>query len=90
MNPPLPPPPDELLLEQAPPRATWRWWEAAIVTLLGFVLGSLLSVPVFLALGGDSGQQMNGPGAAAGAVTYLVLVISSSSGSRWHTGAGGA
>ena len=64
--------------------------EAAIVTLLGFVLGSLLSVPVFLALGGDSGQQMNGPGAAAGAVTYLVLVISSSSGSRWHTGAGGA
>ena len=76
MNAPLPPPPDELLVEHAPPRATWRWWEAVIVTILGFVLGSLVSVPVFLALGGASGQRMNGPGAAAGAVTYVVLVIS--------------
>ena len=64
MNAPLPPPPDELLVEHAPPRATWRWWEAVIVTLLGFVLGTLVSVPVFLALGGASGQRMNGPGAA--------------------------
>jgi membrane protease YdiL (CAAX protease family) len=74
MSTPLPPPPDELLLEDAPPRATWRWWEAAIVTLLGFVLGTVVSVPVFVALGGASGPRMNGPGAAAGAVAYLVLV----------------
>ena len=76
MNTPFPPPPDELLLEDAPPRATWRWWEAAIVSLLGFVLGSVVSVPVFVVLGGTSGQRMNGAGAAAGAVTYLVLIIS--------------
>ena len=74
MNPPLPPPPGELLLEGAPPKATWRWWEAAIVTLLGFVIGSFVSVPVFLALGGTSGGRMDGPGAAAAAVAYVVLL----------------
>jgi membrane protease YdiL (CAAX protease family) len=73
MNAPLPPPPDELLLE-GPPKATWRWWEAAIVTLLGFVIGSVVSVPVFIALGGTSGGRMDGPGAAAAAATYLVLL----------------
>jgi membrane protease YdiL (CAAX protease family) len=74
MNTPIPPRPDELFREDAPPRATWRWWQAALVTLLGFVLGSVVSVPVFVALGGASGPRMNGPGAAAGAVAYLVLV----------------
>ena len=44
------------------------------MTLLGFVLGTAISVPVFVALGGGSSPQMNGPGAAAGAVTYVVLV----------------
>ena len=73
MNAPLPPPPDELLLE-SPPRATWRWWEAAIVTLLGFLVGAVASVPVFVALGGTSGGRMDGPGAAAAAVAYLVLL----------------
>jgi membrane protease YdiL (CAAX protease family) len=74
MNAPLPPPPDELLLEGSPPRATWRWWEAAAITLLGFVLGTIVSVPVFLALGGDTGGRIDGPGAAAAAVAYLVLI----------------
>jgi membrane protease YdiL (CAAX protease family) len=73
VNAPLPPPPDELLLD-APPRATWRWWEAAVVTLLGFALGAMVSVPVFEALGGASGVRMNGPAAAAASVAYVVLV----------------
>jgi membrane protease YdiL (CAAX protease family) len=73
MNAPLPPPPDELLLE-APPKATWAWWEVAAVTLLGFVIGAVVSVPVFVALGGSSGGRMDGPGAAAAAVAYLVLL----------------
>jgi membrane protease YdiL (CAAX protease family) len=71
MNAPLPP--DELLVE-APPKATWRWWEATAVTLLGFVIGTVVSVPVFIALGGTSGGRLDGPGAAAAAVTYIVLI----------------
>jgi membrane protease YdiL (CAAX protease family) len=72
--PPLPPPPDDALLE-GPARATWRWWEAAVVTLLGFVVGAMVSVPVFVALGGDQGGRMDGPGAAAAAVAYVVLIV---------------
>jgi membrane protease YdiL (CAAX protease family) len=73
MNAPLPPPPDELLLE-APPMATWAWWEAAAVTLLGFVIGSVAAAPVIVALGGQSGGRLGGPGAAGMVVVYLVLV----------------
>jgi membrane protease YdiL (CAAX protease family) len=74
MNAPLPPPPDELLLQGSPPRATWRWWEAALVTIGGFLLGSLVSVPVVVALGGLSGGGLDGPGAAGLVVVDLVLV----------------
>jgi membrane protease YdiL (CAAX protease family) len=73
MSAPLPPPPDELVREETP-RATWRWWEAAVVTLLGFVIGAVASVPVFVVLGGTSGGRMDGPGAAASVVAYLVLL----------------
>jgi membrane protease YdiL (CAAX protease family) len=74
MNAPLPPPPGELMQEAPPPKATWRWWEAAVVTLLGFVIGAVVSVPVFVAFGGIDGGQMDGPGAAAAAVAYVVLI----------------
>jgi membrane protease YdiL (CAAX protease family) len=74
MNAPLPPPPDELLREISAPKATWRWWEVAVVTLLGFVIGAVASVPVYVALGGDQSGRMDGPGAAAAVVAYVVLV----------------
>ena len=38
------------------------------------MIGSFVSVPVFLALGGTSGGRMDGPGAAAAAVAYVVLL----------------
>jgi membrane protease YdiL (CAAX protease family) len=69
----VPPRPDSPYVEQAPARATWRWWEVIALTLAGFVLGAIASTPVFLALGGQPGGRMDGPGAAAAAVTYLVL-----------------
>jgi membrane protease YdiL (CAAX protease family) len=66
-------PPDELLMD-APQKATWRWWEAAAVTLVGFAIGVGVSMPVFAALGGTSGDRLDGPGAAAIAVAYVVLI----------------
>jgi membrane protease YdiL (CAAX protease family) len=72
MNAPIPSPGE--LLQEVPPKATWQWWEAAVVTLLGFAIGSVASGPVFVALGGTSGGRMDGPGAAALTVAYLLLV----------------
>jgi membrane protease YdiL (CAAX protease family) len=37
--------------ENGRPLATWPWWEAVLVTLIGFVLGTFASLPVFLLLG---------------------------------------
>jgi membrane protease YdiL (CAAX protease family) len=71
----VPPRPDGSYVEQAPAKATWRWWEVVALTLAGFVLGAVASTPVFLALGGQPGGRMDGPGAAAAAVTYLVLTV---------------
>jgi membrane protease YdiL (CAAX protease family) len=74
----VPPRPDGSYVEPepspAPARATWRWWEVIALTLAGFVVGAVTSTPIFLALGGQAGGQMDGPGAAAAAFTYLVLV----------------
>jgi membrane protease YdiL (CAAX protease family) len=69
----VPPRPDGPYVEQAPAKATWRWWEVTALTLAGFVLGAVASTPLFLALGGRSDGLMDGPGAAAGAFTYLVV-----------------
>jgi membrane protease YdiL (CAAX protease family) len=69
----VPPRPDGSYVEQAPAKATWRWREVTALTLAGFVLGAVASTPVFLALGGKPDGLMDGPGAAAGAFTYLVV-----------------
>jgi membrane protease YdiL (CAAX protease family) len=69
----VPPRPDLSSIEDAPAKATWRWWEVVVFTLGGFVLGSIASVPVYIALGGRAGGRMDGPGAAAASVAYLVL-----------------
>ena len=69
----MPPRPDGSYVEQAPARATWRWWEVIAFTLAGFVLGDVASTPVFFVLDGQPGGRMDGPGAAAAAFTYLVL-----------------
>ena len=69
----VPPRPDAPHVADASARATWRWWEVIALTLGGFVLGAVASTPVFVALGGQPSGRMDGPGAAAAAVTYLVL-----------------
>ncbi|MDQ4107788.1 MAG: CPBP family intramembrane metalloprotease [Actinomycetota bacterium] len=69
----VPPRPDGPYVEQAPAKATWRWWEVTALTLAGFVLGAVASTPLFLALGGQPDGLMDGPGAAAAACTYLVV-----------------
>lgn len=69
----VPPRPDLSSIQDTPAKATWRWWEVIVFTLGGFVLGSIASLPVFIALGGRAGGRMGGPGAAAASVAYLVL-----------------
>lgn len=69
----VPPRPDAPYVAKASAGATWRWWEVIALTLGGFVLGAVVSTPVFVALGGQPRGRMDGPGAAAAAVTYLVL-----------------
>ena len=71
--PPRPDAPHEADVAEAAARATWRWWEVIALTLGGFVLGSVASIPVFIALGGQASGRMDGAGAAAAAFTYLVL-----------------
>jgi membrane protease YdiL (CAAX protease family) len=69
----VPPRPDVSYVEHSSAKATWRWWVVVVLTLAGFVLGAVVSTPVFLALGGQTGGLMDGAGAAANAFTYLVL-----------------
>jgi membrane protease YdiL (CAAX protease family) len=56
-----------------PPKATWRWWEVAAFTLAGFLVGSIVAAPVFVALHGDARGPLDGPGAVTATVTYVVM-----------------
>jgi membrane protease YdiL (CAAX protease family) len=49
--------------------ATWRWWEVLGMTLLGFFLGSLVSIPIFI-LFGDTTR-----GGASGASELLQGIV---------------
>jgi membrane protease YdiL (CAAX protease family) len=41
------------------PLATWRWWEVVIAYVLGaYVLGALVSLPIFVVMGTDDGVAL--------------------------------
>ncbi|MCD6020809.1 MAG: transrane protease [Actinomycetia bacterium] len=79
MNAPLPPPPDELLVEHAPPRATWRWWEALLAVLLAWLAGGLAVLPLVALVGPDPAGPIGPNGflfaTVSNTVTILVLVM---------------
>jgi membrane protease YdiL (CAAX protease family) len=68
MNAPLPRPPDEVLLE-APPRATWHWWEALLAVLIAWLAGGLASLPLVAVLRPDTGTPL-------GADDFLIATMS--------------
>lgn len=67
--------------EDGRPLATWRWWEVVGVTLLGFILGTLASVPVYLLFGdtmaanGASGVSELAQGLVVDGVLLATLVF---------------
>lgn len=78
MSVPLPPRPD--LADLAPdeagafrPIATWRWWEVVVVTLLGFVVGVIAAIPLFVALTPDATGAVDAPGLLISAVADVVM-----------------
>lgn len=67
--------------ETGRPLATWRWWEVVGVTLVGFILGTIASIPVFLLLGetvtasGASGVSELAQGVVVDAVLVATLIF---------------
>lgn len=73
--------------ESGRPLATWRWWEVVGVTLLGFILGTIASIPIFLLLGdtvtasGASGVSELAQGVVVDGVLVATLIFWLR---RWH------
>jgi membrane protease YdiL (CAAX protease family) len=71
----LPPRPD---LVSAPPQdvrpsATWRWWEVVIFTIIAFLVGVVVSLPLFWVLAPSSSAAVDGPGLLVSAVVDVVI-----------------
>lgn len=66
--------------EDGRPFATWSWWEALLAILVGFGLGTIAAVPVFLVLGvtttagGASGVSELAQGLVVDAVLMVTLI----------------
>ncbi len=67
--------------EDGRPLATWRWWEVVGITLLGFILGTIASIPVFLLLGdtmsatGASGVSELAQGLVVDGVLLATMIV---------------
>ncbi len=67
--------------EAGRPLATWRWWEVVGITLLGFILGTIASIPVFLLLGdtmsatGASGVSELAQGLVVDGVLLATMIV---------------
>lgn len=77
MNAPVPPRPD---LSGVPtshddllPRATWRWWEVVVFTLIGFVAGVVAALPLYAAFDPSASGAVDGPGLLISAVADVVM-----------------
>ena len=67
----LPPRPDLASVDEdrgERPGATWRWWEVAAFTILGFVLGSIAAAVIFVAF-------HEGRGMPSGGLRFVGLIV---------------
>lgn len=53
--------------------ATWRWWEVVVFTLVGFGVGVVAAVPLFIALHPDETGAVDAAGLLISAVADLVM-----------------
>lgn len=71
----LPPRPD--LGDEPPrdlrPRATWRWWEVVVFTILAFLAGVIVSLPLFWVFDPSPTAAVDGPGLLVTGVADLVM-----------------
>jgi membrane protease YdiL (CAAX protease family) len=49
-------------------KATWQWWEVAVVTILGFVLGSVVAAVIFVTF-------HEGPSLPSGGLRFVGLIV---------------
>ena len=68
----VPPRPDLSPLDDAPVKATWRWWEALVAALLAWFAGGLASLPLVALLKPDLSGPIGGEGLFIGIVTNAV------------------
>lgn len=75
----IPPRPDPLPVEEASATATWRWWEVLVAVLVAWLVGGLVSYPLFAVLDPEAGAPIGGEGLLVGivsnSVTLAVLVV---------------
>lgn len=75
--PPPPPPPGTGEEPDAPPRATWKWWEILLVAVGALILGLIPSVAVYIAFDESptSSGRLGGVDFLANAVDQIVVVL---------------
>jgi membrane protease YdiL (CAAX protease family) len=70
----VPPRPDGSFVEDAPAKATWRWWEALIAVLLAWLAGGLAAIPLLALLDPDAAGPIGGEGLFIGIVSNTVTM----------------
>ena len=70
----VPPRPDLSSLDDAPVKATWRWWEALVAALIAWLAGGLASLPLVALLKPDLSGPIGGEGLFIGIVTNAVTM----------------
>jgi membrane protease YdiL (CAAX protease family) len=70
----VPPRPDGSFVEDAPAKATWRWWEALIAVLLAWLAGGLAAIPLLALLDPDAAGPIGGEALFIGIVSNTVTM----------------
>lgn len=71
----IPPRPDGLAVEEVSATATWRWWEALVAVLVAWLVGGLVSYPLFALLDPEVGAPIGGEGLFIGIVSNSVTLV---------------
>lgn len=75
----VPPRPDLTSLEEIPAKATWRWWEGLVASVLAWVAGGLASLPLVVLLKPAVNGPIGGEGLfiaiVSNSVTLALLIV---------------